>query len=65
MRVYRVDIQEVTERSGLVTAASEDAVQAALEDRGYSLFDEDVQVSTATPVEPCDASILRTVSWPG
>ena len=45
MRLYRVDIQEVTERSGLVTGASEGEMRGALEGQGYSLFDEDVQVT--------------------
>ena len=39
-----MEIQEVVERSGIVSAASEAEVGEMLERRGYALFDEDVQV---------------------
>ena len=44
MPAYKVEIQEVVERSGIVSAASEAEVGEMLERRGYALFKEDVQV---------------------
>ena len=37
MPAYKVEIQEVIERSGIVSAASKDEVEAALEEIGYAL----------------------------
>ena len=44
MPAFKVEIQEVIERSGIVSAASEAEVGEMLERRGYALFNEDVQV---------------------
>ena len=44
MPAFKVEIQEVVERSGIVSAASEAEVGEMLERRGYALFNEDVQV---------------------
>ena len=43
MPVYKVEIQEVIERSGIVSAASEKEVEETLENLCYALFSEDVQ----------------------
>ena len=43
MPAYKVEIQEVIERSGIVSAASKDEVEAALEEIGYALAIENVQ----------------------
>ena len=45
MPAYKVEIQEVVERSGIVTAASVEEVEGVLEDLGYALFKEDAQVT--------------------
>ena len=44
MPAFKVEIQEVIERSGIVSAASAGDVEATLENLGYALFNEDVQV---------------------
>ena len=43
MPAYKVEIQEVIERSGIVSAAGEGDVEEMLENLGYALFNEDVQ----------------------
>ena len=45
MPAYKVEIQEVVERSGIVSAASVEEVEGVLEDLGYALFKEDAQVT--------------------
>ena len=44
MPAFKVEMQEVIERSGIVSAASAGDVEATLENLGYALFNEDVQV---------------------
>ena len=43
MPAYKVEIQEVIERSGIVSAASKDEVEGSLEKLRYALANEDVQ----------------------
>ena len=45
MPAFKVEMQEVIERSGIVSAASAGDVETMLENLGYALFDEDAQVT--------------------
>ena len=65
MPAYRVEIQEVVERSGVVSAASEAEVEEMLENLGYALFEEDVQVvqrevGPFVEVTPADVGAIVT-----
>ena len=60
MRVYRVEIQEVTERSGFVVADSEAGVEAELEKGGYTLHNENVQVAEREVVSVVEGTLAAS-----
>ena len=65
MPAFKVEIQEIVERSGIVSAASEDEVEGVLERLGYALSKEDVQVvqrevGPAIEVTPASAGVDAT-----
>ena len=65
MPAFKVEIQEVVERSGIVSAASAGDVETMLENLDYALFNEDVQVTereVVSVVEMTPADVVADVA---
>ena len=58
MPAYKVEIQEVIERSGIVSAASKDEVEGSLEKLRYALANEDVQCVEREGADVTEASFM-------